>query len=187
MSNIGRLMQFHSLPNSTHEMVVLRPIEAADLALWYDYLSMPIVFEHTSWALASAAGLAPYVWAPEACEPPSPLRLAIALRSSGQLVGTVGFHTVSVQNKTAELAYDLAPSVWGRGIATHVCREVVAWAHADVGLIRVQATVLETNTRSARVLDRCGFRHEGLLHSYRMVRGKPGNFHMYSHVLPPAG
>jgi ribosomal-protein-alanine N-acetyltransferase len=176
-------MLFQSLPESAHELVELRPITASDLGAWYSYLSKPVVFEHTSWALASQTELDPFVWAPETFTPSSFLRLAIALRSSGKLVGTIGFHTVSAQNKSAEIAYDLAPEVWGRGIATHLCGRLVSWAHDHVGLVRVQATALETNARSDRVLRRCGFEHEGLLKAYRMVRGTPGSFHMYSHLM----
>lgn len=177
-------MQFQSQPESTHPLVFLRPIAATDLTDWFNYLSLPVVYEHTSWAVTSAADLAPYAWSAEAATPSSPLRFAIADRANGQLVGTIGFHTVSAQNKTAELAYDLAPAVWGKGIATQLCNQLVPWAHAQAGLVRVQATALESNTRSMRVLQRCGFVHEGVLRSYRMVRGTPGNFHMYSHLLP---
>lgn len=177
-------MLFQTLPESAHELVELRPISVSDIEDWYAYLTMPIVFEHTSWAVKSASELEPYVWAPETFTASSLLRLAIVLRSSRKLVGTIGFHTVTPQNRSAEIAYDLSPDVWGKGIAAYVCGQLVSWAHIHVGLIRVQATTLESNVRSERVLRRCGFEHEGLLRSYRMVRGKPGNFHMYSHVTP---
>jgi ribosomal-protein-alanine N-acetyltransferase len=72
--------------------------------------------------------------------------------------------------------------MWGKGMATAICRELVRWAHASAGIIRVQASVLESNARSIGVLERCGFVREGLLRSYRIVRGSPGNFFMYSHV-----
>jgi len=175
-------VQFNTLPESSHELVVLRPIVAADLPVWYEYLSQPAVYEHTSWDVHSPDNLAPYVWNPEAVTPSSLLRLAIATRSTDRLVGTAGFHTVSPQNRSAELAYDLTPSLWGRGIASDVCALLVHWAHAEAGVARVQATVLESNLRSACVLQRCGFECEGLLRSYRMVRGRLGNFHMYSHL-----
>jgi ribosomal-protein-alanine N-acetyltransferase len=143
---------------------------------------VPVVFEHTSWNLHEASELAHYAWLPEEFTPSSLLRFAIALKSSNQLVGTAGFHTVSPQNQSAEIAYDLAPEMWGKGIATAVCRELVHWAHTCASVIRVQASVLESNARSAAVLERCGFEREGLLRSYRIVRGVPGNFIMYSHV-----
>lgn len=177
-------MLFQSLPELTHELVSLRPIAEADLPTWFAYLAVPSVVEHTSWNLAAFTELSGYVWNPSAITESSLLRLAIALRSTGELVGTAGFHTVQPQNRSAEVAYDLAPHMWGKGIATAVCQQLVAWAHASVGLLRVQATVLESNVRSMAVLERCGFVQEGRLRSYRLVRGRPGNFYMYSHVVP---
>ena len=175
-------MQFTELPRCDHDLVVLRPIKAADLAAWYGYLSLPAVYQHTSWNLRSAEELASYVSGAEPTTPSSRLRLAVGLRSSGELIGTVGFHSVSPENRTAEIAYDLAPSMWGQGIASHVCAVLTGWAHAHAGVLRVQATTLESNERSARVLERCGYQREGLLRSYRLVRGQPGNFFMYSHL-----
>jgi [ribosomal protein S5]-alanine N-acetyltransferase len=177
-------VKFSSLPESSNEEIVLRPIVAADLPVWYEYLSQSAVFEHTSWNVRSHDELSQYVWQPESSTPSTLLRLAVALRSSKQLVGTAGFHTVSPQNFSAELAYDLSPSMWGKGIATYVCSLLTEWAHSNAGIVRVQATVLETNAASERVLQRCGFQREGLLRSYRMVRGRPGNFWMYAHVVP---
>jgi ribosomal-protein-alanine N-acetyltransferase len=180
-------MLFTTLPESIHELVSLRPIESSDLQDWYDYLSMPVVFEHTSWNVHSPDELAHHVWTPESSMPSTALRFAIALRSTNQLVGTAGFHTVMSQNRSAELAYDLSPTVWGKGIATSISTLLVDWAHSHVGLVRVQAAVLDSNDRSARVLLKCGFEREGLLRSYRMVRGRPANFWMYSHVMPLPG
>ena len=175
-------MKFTALPAFEYEGVLLRALEASDIEAWYRYLSMPVVFEHTSWNLHEASELAPYAWLPEEFTPSSLLRFAIALKSTNQLVGTAGFHTVSPQNQSAEIAYDLAPELWGKGIATAVCRELVHWAHTCASVIRVQASVLQSNARSAAVLERCGFEREGLLRSYRIVRGVPSNFIMYSHV-----
>lgn len=175
-------MQFTGPPHCNHELFLLRPLRAADLPHWYAYLSLPEVYQHTSWNLRSADGLLPYLPDNEPATPSSRLRLAIALRSTDALIGTAGFHTVSPENRSAEIAYDLAPSMWGRGIASHVCASLTQWAHEQAGVARVQATTLESNARSARVLERCGYRREGLLRSYRMVRGQPGNFFMYSHL-----
>jgi len=177
-------MQFAELPHCTHDLIMLRPLVSADLQPWFDYLSQPEVFEHTSWNLQSVDELAPYITGDAPASPSSRLRLAIALRSSGELVGTAGFHTVSPEHRSAEIAYDLARSMWGKGIASHVCAALTGWAHAQAGVVRVQATTLESNERSCKVLERCGYRREGMLRSYRMVRGRPGDFFMYSHLEP---
>ena len=178
-------MKFLHLPESEHASVLVRPLASEDVEHWYAYLSVPSSVEHTSWNLHSVEELMPYVWGAEPLTPSLRLRLAIADRETNRLVGTVGFHTVSPENLSAEVAYDLAPSFRGKGIATYACNLLVAWAHEHVGLIRVQATVLESNARSMAVLRRSGFEREGLLRSYRMVRGRPGNFYMYSHVALP--
>ena len=177
-------MHYAALPESDHALVQLRPLAEPDLAKWFAYLSTPQVHEHTSWNVAAPADLAAYAFDAQPATASSVLRLAVALRSTDELVGTLGFHSVSPENRSLELAYDYAPQMWGRGLATHLAGVAVAWAHGE-GFIRVQATVLESNMRSARVLERCGFEHEGLLRSYRMVRGTPGDFHMYSHVAVP--
>lgn len=175
-------MQVTTLPQCDHELVLLRPIRTADLAAWHDYLSLPRVFQHTSWNLHSVDELASYVTGVEPTTASSRLRLAVALKSSGELVGTGGFHSVSPENRSAEIAYDLAPSVWGHGIASHVCAVLTAWAHREAGVVRVQATTMTSNERSARVLERCAYQREGLLRSLRMVRGQPTDFLVYSHL-----
>lgn len=99
----------------------LRALESGDIQPWFDDLSQPEVFEHTSWDVREAAELAPYVWRPSNFSASSMLRFAVALRDSGALIGTAGFHTVSPANASAEMVYDLAPSYWGKGIASAAC------------------------------------------------------------------
>ena len=176
-------MQFQVLPQSGHPLVELRPIVAADIPVWFSYLTDRMVYEHTSWNVQSHEELAEYVWSDSTREPASLTRFAIALRTTDQFIGTAGFHSVAPYNRTTELAYDLAPQYWGKGVATYVCGLLTEWAHQSCGMVRVQATTLHSNERSARVLVRCGFEREGLLRSYRMVRGTPGDFWVYSHVV----
>ena len=52
----------------------------------------------------------------------------------------------------------------------------------DLGYARIQATVLDTNQASLRVLERCGFQREGLLHAYREVAGASRHFWIYAHL-----
>lgn len=90
-------------------------------------MTIPHVLEHSSWDLRSIDELMLKFDALESTDPASENRLAIALRDSDKLVGTIGFHSVSPLHKTAEIAYDLAPDVWGSGIASSICVAVVNW------------------------------------------------------------
>lgn len=175
-------MRFRELPQASHSDYELRFILESDLAALYAYLSSPLVESQTGEAPASVAELEPCVWREDRVTDSSPLRLAIASRASGTLVGTAGLHSVSVRHRSAEIAFDLSPQVWGQGIATYMSNLVVAWAHSELGLVRVQATALQHNSRSLTVLERCGFEREGLLRSYRMVNGQPRDFVVFSHV-----
>jgi RimJ/RimL family protein N-acetyltransferase len=74
--------------------------------------------------------------------PDSPCRLAVVDTGDNRMIGTIGFHTVSEVNRSAELAFDFAPDYWGRGIATAMCSTVTQWSYRAFSLIRLQATVL---------------------------------------------
>jgi RimJ/RimL family protein N-acetyltransferase len=176
-------MRIEHPPDSGMSGIELRQLERTDLESWLEYLTIPEVIEHTSWAVQKPEDLLPLFASYESDASSSPRRLAIIDASSGRLAGTIGFHTISDVNRSAEIAYDLAPTYWGRGIATAMCRRVTEWAFVNLGYIRVQATVLETNRASERVLQKALFKYEGLLQSYRMVRGHPGNFKMYARIV----
>lgn len=175
-------MKILNTPPSGYAGVSLRQLERGDVPSWYAYLSNHDVVRHTSWNLQSENDLLPMFDALESELPTSIRRLAIISDLSGELIGTIGFHTVSDVNHTAEIAYDLAPDYWGKGIASAVVQQVTQWSFSAFGFVRVQGTVLETNVGSARVLQKCGYRHEGLLRSFRMVRGMPGNFKLFARL-----
>jgi len=175
-------MRIEIAPSSGYPGIALRQLERTDVDAWYAYLALPHVVEHTSWNLQSRDDLLPMFDAFESTSPESIRRLAIVSDGGKTLVGTIGFHTVSDVNCTAEIAYDLSPAYWGRGVASAVCDAVTAWSFGAYGFVRVQGTVLKSNSRSAQVLQRCRFRYEGLLRSYRMIRGTPGDFMLYSRL-----
>lgn len=175
-------MQPADLPVSTHPLVTFRRLARSDALAWYAYLADPAVVEHASWNLRSIDDLLPSFDACASADPASPLRLAVVLREGGQLVGTIGYNAVSPQHRTAEIAYDLAPAVWGQGVASAIVATVVEWGMQRLGLIRIQAAVLESNQRSIRVLERCLFEREGYLRNYRMVRTTSRNFRLYARI-----
>ena len=173
-------MLYSALPSLDHPLAALREMRAEDVEPMFRILSQPSVVEHTSWNLASADDLLAY--GAQERSAGSMTRFALVRRDDGAFIGSAGFHTVSPANRTAEIAYDLAPEVWGGGIARAACEALTSWAFEHVGLVRVQGTTLVTNLRSQRVLEACAFEREGLLRRYRLVRGTPGDFWMYSRL-----
>ena len=87
-----------------------------------------------------------------------------AIDVAGEAVGSIGIERrTDVQRCSAEVGYWLAEAHWGRGIATEALRAVTAAALAEPDLWRLDATVFAWNTASMRVLEKCGYRREGLL------------------------
>ena len=62
----------------------------------------------------------------------------------------------------AEIGYFLLPEGRGRGYATRTVRLVAGWVFDDLGLGRLQARTQPGNVASERVLERVGFRREGV-------------------------
>lgn len=62
----------------------------------------------------------------------------------------------------AELGYWLGRQHWGQGRMTRIVAAYLDWAVPALGLSRVEATVLDGNAASARVLEKNGFAHEGV-------------------------
>jgi ribosomal-protein-alanine N-acetyltransferase len=73
------------------------------------------------------------------------------------------------QNATIGYAVDEAAN--GRGLATDAVGLAVRFAFTEAGLHRVQAAVLPVNARSARVLEKNGFRREGHARRYLQIAG----------------
>lgn len=175
-------MRIGKLPTLNVPGISLRQLELSDREAWYSYLRLPLVTEHTSWNLTSAKDLDSLFDELRSEGPDSIRRWSIVDSASNSLIGTVGFHTISGANRTAEIAYDLAPSHWGRGIGRAACMAATHWGFDVADWVRIQAVVLETNVRSIAVVGACKFRREGYLRSYRMVRGIPGNFVLFSRL-----
>lgn len=76
---------------------------------------------------------------------------------AGACVGTCAFKAAPRDDR-AELAYFSFPGHEGRGLATLMCRELVAIARtAQPGIVVTAQTLPEYNA-STRVLEKCGFR-----------------------------
>jgi RimJ/RimL family protein N-acetyltransferase len=77
-----------------------------------------------------------------------------------------------------ELAWRLAPEVWGFGYASEAARRAVAYAFENLRLPELVAFTVPANVRSVKVMDRLGmtrdvaddFDHPGLLDNPRLRR-----------------
>ncbi|MBT2556502.1 GNAT family N-acetyltransferase [Hymenobacter sp. ISL-91] len=90
--------------------------------------------------------------------------LFLAIEVDGEPVGSVGVHfKTDVRRQSAEIGYWLAPTHWGKGLATAVVRSTSAYVLANFEVCRLYAVVFANNPASARVLEKAGYEFEGRL------------------------
>lgn len=165
------------------------PMTLLDAEDWAAYAVLPASNQFVSTATTSSADIVPMIQRTMSGDPNAPLLFAIRDHASSRLVATVGFHTVSSFNRAAEITYTVDPEFWGKGVATRACRSAVQWAFEHKQWVRVQATTLEEHKASQRVLLKCGFQLEGTVRNFRLVRGVPRDYLLFSAVpanAPPA-
>lgn len=85
----------------------------------------------------------------------------IADARTDELLGGLTIHHFDPMRDVVELGYWLLLAARGRGVATRSVKAAVAHAFAN-GIYRVEAHVRIGNVASERVLERAGFRREGV-------------------------
>ena len=106
----------------------------------------------------------------------------IALKTNDQLIGSLGFNVISPSHLKGEISYDLDYDYWGKGIMLKSVKAILKYADMQLGLARMQATVITENIRSINLLERCGFKKEGYLEKYEIVEGVHKDYYMYARV-----
>ena len=98
--------------------------------------------------------------------------LPFAVRVEGRLAGQVTVdNIVRGALRSGYLGYWIDRSVAGRGMASLAVALVCDHAFTQVGLHRLQADIRPENVRSRRLVERLGFRQEGLLRRYLDIDG----------------
>jgi RimJ/RimL family protein N-acetyltransferase len=100
-------------------------------------------------------------------------KINLAIRNSdSELIGEVGAMDC-IENEQGEIGYWLAKPYWGRGITPEAIRRFCEFAFERFQLQRIYGKVFATNPRSARVLSKVGFKHEGTLRNGYFRDGQP--------------
>ena len=105
---------------------------------------------------------------------------AIAEAQTDTFIGTIGYNYWNIHNQRADVTYDLKKSHWRRGIMNKALQCVVEFGFEKMALFRIEAHTMPGNIASQKLLEKKGFRKEGVLDCYRVVRGKPIDVHLYS-------
>jgi RimJ/RimL family protein N-acetyltransferase len=80
-----------------------------------------------------------------------------------QLIGTAVLGDVHAMNQTAHLGIAIAdPAYWGKGYGTDAMHLILGYAFRELNLYRVNSSTISYNTRSIKLHEKVGFKHEGV-------------------------
>ena len=152
------------------ERFLLRPFRLDDAAAVFAYASDPAFLQYLPIPMPyTRAHAEQFVAAQAALD--RDVHPSWAIEIAGKPKGGLNIR-FSADHRLAEIGYGLAPALWNQGIATEAARLLVSAAFAAYPqLTRIQATADSRNHASVRVMQKVGFRREGLLRRQRVCRG----------------
>jgi aminoglycoside 6'-N-acetyltransferase len=133
-----------------------------DVARYQSWVA-PVTVEQARWSVASMAVADP--------GEPGWFQYAVERTEDHALIGDVGVN-LHGNRLQAEIGFTLATAYQGRGYASEAVRAVLDRLFQVQRLHRVSAECDARNTASARLLERVGFRSEGLRPQFTWIKGE---------------
>lgn len=99
-------------------------------------------------------------------------RFAIRERATKRLLGVIGLESFAHLHESVELGYWLRVDSWGKGLMTEAGKGVLDWAFSSVNAHRVRVAAATDNHPSLHVIQRLGFRFEGIARQAERVNGR---------------
>jgi RimJ/RimL family protein N-acetyltransferase len=154
--------------------VAVRTFQSGDAEAFAEYRSDPEVARYQSWTppvlLAEASA---FITEFASADPRAPgwFQYAVELRDSAALIGDIGvnLHDNLMQ---ADIGFTFGLPYQGYGYATEAVRCLLAHLFRECGVRRVSAECDSRNVRSARLLQRLGFKQEGHLRANTWIKGE---------------
>jgi ribosomal-protein-alanine N-acetyltransferase len=101
------------------------------------------------------------------------LHLAALARDTGTLLAICAMtNVVRGPFQACHLGYSVDQAHEGTGLMAEVLRAAIDHAFGELGLHRIMANYMPSNSRSAALLGRLGFEREGLAHAYLYIDGR---------------
>lgn len=175
-------VKHNNFPSIETERLILRQMTLEDTDFVFQHFSDPAVSRY----LMDEPPVTEYAQAQEIIqfyiesEGKPHNRWVMVRKSDHQSIGTCGFHKWDKRYFRAEIGYDLSPSCWGQGYMTESLRAVISNGFEQMRLNRIDALVYIENAPSIQLLQRLGFKQEGILRDYFYLDGKFYDHHLFA-------
>jgi len=165
---------FQAFPRLETERFVLRQLHASDAEPLFSVFSDEEVtrfYDDEAFTEVGQAREQIEAWA-RGFDAQRAVRWGIAQRTDDTVVGTCGYYGFHTWNSRGSIGYELARPSWRQGIMTEALDAIIGFGFGEIGLNRIQAVVMPGNVGSEKLLEKLGFRREGLLREYENWGGK---------------
>ena len=149
---------------------LLRPFSAADADDVYAYRRDPEVVRYLQVAQPFRRDDADFFVAAQVLADWR-TRCVWALEQDGQVVGGVSLR-ITRGKRRAEVGYELARWLWGRGLMSEAVSAVLDKAFRRLPIIKITATATAANARSIWLLEKLGMQREALLRQHWVHGGR---------------
>ena len=143
------------------DRLVLRPWMQEDLDDLYAYASVDGVGQMAGWLPHQSKEESQMILNMFISE-----KKTFAIVRDGHVIGSLGIEKYNEehfpefeQEKCREIGYALSKDYWGQGLMPEAVKEVIRWLFEDAGLDVIFCGHFLFNRQSARVIEKCGFRH----------------------------
>ena len=92
-------------------------------------------------------------------------RFAIVPKEIGRAIGVVSLTKINPHENTADLGFWIGKKYWGKGLASEAVKLALNIGFNQLGLDKITAWTFEANAASRKVMEKCGFKFDGIVKS----------------------
>lgn len=169
------------------ERMTLRPPQHGDYREWValrDASRDFLVPWEPAWAhdhLSRKAFTNRVYWAQRSVASGSAVPLFLIRRADDALLGAITLDNIARgPSQSATLGYWIGAAHSRQGYMAEAIRGVVHYAFHTMDLSRIQAACLRENAASRGLLEKCGFKYEGVAQAYLQINGRWRNHVLYA-------
>ena len=147
--------------------LVIRPMSVQDVPALKKWMSDRSIY--TYWGKGpSKAEMNPELLFEKAERPTKSFHLGIAEKQNNEVIGDLWVYLIE-NDRMAQIAIRLSEAQQGKGYGTEALSAMTKFCFENTQLQRLWTKVDVRNTASSRMLEKCGYRKEGLIRQGKMV------------------
>ncbi len=157
------------------------PADRRYAEIWYEWRQDPVARQYNPFAPSTVEALREFLTtvSSDITQFEQVDRFIWFLESNHEIVGNLNLYNVNKTMLTAEIGYLISPDARRNGFATFGVRTLTQMCFQKTPLRKLIAYVHEDNLPSRRILEKLGYRAEGLLREHYLIDGKPANEVVY--------